>query len=332
MISHKISTEPFALLDDSLFDKLSNPIDMSGLGELENMDAVYNYCPDCEILMDLSGNDYQCSNCGLTSSAESERGRDIEESSGGSIRITTGPNRGRFRNVNSDYSKTQKKNLLDQLLMRQSQYTGAKFPRNVLNAAADQYNRNQKVIKEDCLDDNGVVKGQKKFVRRGSMKDEILAALIYFEGIREGSVRKKKDIATFMGLSTCGFARGEDILRNLEAEGLINIPVNDEPIEGFVERYLEALGLDNPDYSNFIVDIVKKSETAKIGMGSQISSKIVGSIWIIITQHKLKITSQTLEKSADETKKNTFMKFYKVVFENINAFAEIFRTYNIPYA
>jgi transcription initiation factor TFIIIB Brf1 subunit/transcription initiation factor TFIIB len=129
-------------------------------------------------------------------------------------------------------------------------------------------------------------------VRRGNIKDEVLAGLIYFECIRASIVRKKKDIALFMKLPTNGFSRGEDILRNLQAEGKIDIPVDEEPIEGFVDRYLEELNLDNPNYIKFIVELVDESERRKIGMNSQLSSKAVGALWIIITQCGLNISSQ----------------------------------------
>lgn len=310
-------------MNDTLFQQFSESF-------VENEDYRHNYCPDCKFPMELSGIEYHCRYCGLTQTNEMDGCGDHEETVSSSIRITTGANSGRFYNTANDYTKTQKKIILDQLLQRQSSYNGPAFQVNILNAAATQYNCIQKFIKEDDLDENGYIQGQKKFVRRGNIKDEVLAGLIYFEGIREKIVWKKKDIAMFMGLVTGGFARGEDILRTFEAEGKIDIPVDEEPIEGFVDRYLEALNLDNVNYGKFITEIVEESEKRKIGMNSQLSSKIVGALWIIINKCHLNITAHQLEKAADNTKKNTFTKFYNVVFNNMGVFTHIFSKYGIP--
>ncbi len=313
-------------IDQALFDQFSDQC------PIENT-LPYNYCPDCNQPMVLAGIEYQCESCGLTLINESPGGcKDHDETVSGSIKITTGANRGRYYNVTGDYTKTQRKMILDQLIRHSSSFAGPAFPQNILNAVANQYNLIQKMITEDDLDKAGNVAGQKKFVRRGNIKDEVLAGLIYFEGIREKLPRKKKDIACFMGLATCGFARGEDILRNLEAEGKLDIPISDEPIDGFVDRYLEALGMDAPElYSPFIVELVEESERRKIGMSSQVSSKIVAAIYIIITQCKLGISTSAIEKSCDNTKKNTFAKFAKIVFDNIKTFSPIFTKYSIPF-
>lgn len=291
--------------------------------------SKYNYCPDCVIPMGVSGSEYQCGECGRVTEGAGDQIIDHDETTSNGIRITTGANKGRFYNNTGDYCKTQKKFILDQLNLNQHKYNGLPFPQNILNSVAVQYNTIQKYITEDDISADGHVRGQKKFVRRGNIKDEVLAGLIYFECIREKLIRKKRDIAGYMRLPTFGFSRGEDILRNLQAEGKIDIPVDEEPLEGFIDRYIESLGISQK-YSDFIIAIVEKSEQLKIGMNSQLSSKIVGALWIVITMCGLRITSKELEKSTDNTKKNTFVKFYKVVFLNIHLFRDIFVKEKIP--
>ena len=315
----------FQLLDDEIFNQLSEHRAAPDIID----ELQYNYCPNCKIVMELSSSEYQCRACGLTKANEFDMCKDHHETITSSIRITTGSNKGRFYNINGDYTKTQRKMVLDQLMQLATHYPGPAFPLNILNAVANQYNHIQRLITEDDLDENGNVRGQKKFVRRGNIKDEVLAGLIYFECIREKLVRKKKDIAAFMKLTTNGFARGEDILRTLEAEGKLDIPVDDEPIEGFVDRYMCALDIENPTYSQFVIDLVQRSEDKNIGMNSQISSKIVGAIWILIQRKKLGISAQALERAADNTKKNTFAKFSNMVMNNMGVFKDIFTTHGI---
>lgn len=326
-------------IDNDIFEQFSNPVlgtdainylvDGTDPSAPPKVARLHNYCPKCAIPMELAGTEYHCSVCGLTKHCK--QSMDHSESSGGSVRISTGPNKGKFYNISGDYAKTQRKMILLYLMQHHSKYSGSAFPINVLTNAANQYNNIQKFITEDNYDSDGNVCGVKKFVRRGAIKDEILAALVYFEGIRENIIRKKRDVALFMGLVTNGFSRGETILRNLEAEGKIDIPLDAETTVGFVDRYMEGLNLDSAQYNAFIIDLVGESEKRKIGMNSQLSSKIVGAIWIIITKCKLNITALELEKAADNTKKNTFVKFYNIVFSNIGTFAAVFRAHNIPF-
>jgi hypothetical protein len=292
--------------------------------------AKFNYCPDCNVPMTPSGtSEYVCNDCGRITQYTADGCKDHSEAVNTCIRICTGANKGRFYNINGDYDRTRKKIISDQLMQNQNNYSGNAFPINILKAAATQYNNIQKIV-EDDIGENGEIKGQKKFVRRGNIKDEVLAALIYFECIREKLVRKKKDIAAFMNLPTNGFSRGEDILRTIHAEGKIDIPCDEEePIEGFVDRYMEALGLEKQNYSDFVVELVMESERKKMGMNSQVSSKIVGAISLIISVCKLNINTQQLERACDNTKKNTFTRFTKLVQNNMAVFGPIFAKHGI---
>ncbi len=84
-------------------------------------------------------------------------------------------------------------------------------------------------------------------------------------------------------------------------------------------------------YKAFVLEIVGESENRKIGMNIQLSSKIAGALWILINGLKLKITSAELERAADNIRKSTFMKFYKVVAEYRRTFEPIFIHHGIPF-
>jgi hypothetical protein len=310
----------FELLDNNLFEKLTEK-------KIEIKNESVNCCPECSIIMTLSGIEYQCPECGFVRTYHPDSCIDHDDVVSNSIRIGTGMNKGRFYNITADYAKTQMKFILNQLIQNSNNYKGKAFPMNVLRAAAEKYNTIQKIITESTFDTDGNEIGKKKFVRRGNIKDEVLAGLIYFEGIRENLVRKKKDISEFMKLPNAGFSRGEDILRNIEAEGKIDLPVDEEPMAGFIDRYLESLDLPEDLYKDFIIEIVEESEKRKLAMSSQISSKIVGVIWFIIVKCKLPITTQELEVATDNTKTNTFIKFYKILNARINIFEPIMKKY-----
>lgn len=367
-------------------------------------------CADCACALELVLGGLVCPRCGLFVDAVDVSINSTRNTRTAPIKVSTGAAKGRWYNATDDYTRVQRKLILDQLLDRARVYTGPAFPQSILVAAANQYHHMQRTITEDskctpahtdatelpinapaCMLMPAPAAGpatgpaKKKFVRRGSIKDELLAALIYFECIREGIVRKKKDIAKFMGLATNGFAHGEDTLRAFEARGLIDIPVNEMPIHGFVHRYLAALGpamyygvstaagamaadgvianssvgtlcildsLNAPpairdsthalpfdpnareqQYArlvNFITDLVALSESARVGMSSQISSKVVGAIWLLICGLQIGITAAQLEQAADCTKKNTFVKFSRAVMNNLTIFKPVFDAHSVP--
>jgi hypothetical protein len=305
------------------------------------VETPYNYCPDCKIPMDIVGLEYQCNGCGrMAIVVESSSKEDI---SSGRLHISTGSSKGKFYNPIADYSKTQRKALSDQFSKLQADYMDRNrdyiaIPNRVLDSACDLYNTIQKkvmqrddgttIIINDSTDDSSAQSKCKKFVRRGTIKDEILAALIYIQCQNEGVSRKKKDIAAFMKLSTQGFSRGEDILRNLKAQGVIDLAMDDEQGSGYIERYLTTLDIDLK-YIGFINEIVELSEVNHICMTSQTGSKIVGTIWILIKLLNLKINAKQLESATDNTKKNTFDKFSKCIESSMGTFGHIFRKYEL---
>ncbi len=291
-------------------------------------DNKYNYCKECNLAMVVIGSRYRCSQCNKVSKISISSVENTKTTTSGAIRINCGKNKGTYYSVHSDYTKTQYKSIISQLTQNQITYTGNTFPMNVLIGAAQKYNSIQKEVLHDVYDKQGNVIGQKKFVRRRDIKNEVLAALIYYTFIEEGIIRKKKDIATFMKLPSDGMSRGENILLDLYEMGKIDLPIDDEPIAGFVDRYFEILNIDTK-WSKFIVDMVNHSEKKNLGMNSHISSKVVAVIWLLINKVNLPITAKQLGKSADDIKKATFMKFYNIILANEDIFMEIYVKHGI---
>lgn len=280
-------------------------------------------CPNCTIEMLLDGSDYNCTQCGyiVKMFVEIESRNDME---GGTIRMASGGRKGRLYTINGSGSQLRKRLIMTQLLQNQSNYKGIPIPLDILSSVVNQYN--------DIQVKYALTVGDKKFVHRANIKDEILAGLIKFECIRRNIMRKNKDIAQFMKLPYSGFIKGENMLRTLQAQGIADLVVDEDPLFGYLSRYLEALNIVEEHYHDFIVEIIQYSESIHMGVRSQISSKIVGCIWLIICKCGLLITDKELEKAADNTKKNTFMKFHDLVMGNLCVFVHIFNKYDIPYA
>lgn len=320
----------------------------------------HNYCGDCDCAMELHESEYHCPSCGIIIEYLADAVVDHTDTTAANIRISTGKQRGRFYNVSTSYVHAQLKLIKDQLTACALAWRGDAISQNILDAAAAAYNAIQRTVE---VDENGVVH---KFVRRGNIKNEVLAAFLYYECIRAGTTRKKKDIAKFIQLSSDGFSRGDDIYRTVCRDNGMPIPVEIEPMDDFIERYLEALGLiencqlgitaatsyggaaattghddtaaaaepernaEGDRYRGFIRDLVRLSERRRIGMNSHVSSKVVGALFILITQLQLPISLADLEAATDNTKKSTFMKFITAVKSNMLVFRPVYKQYNVP--
>jgi hypothetical protein len=289
---------------------------------LRNMNKVqevdHRICVDCNLALIVSGSELSCPSCGMVTT-KGESGMDTTAATG-TIKIAN--SRGRYYNFSGDYSRTQRKVIEDQLNKNNNAINENKLPKNIITNVAAIYNTIQQMI---------VMCGgqEKKFVRRGNIKDEVLAAIIYYECIRSGVARQTKDIAEFMKLPVNGFSRGDDILRTIHRQKKLELPIDASNDELCANRYLESLGIMTPEYKTFIMDVVDVSERSYICMHSAISSKIVGTIWMLVSQLGLDVTIEKLENTADKIKKNTFMKFYVAVQHDPITFADIFRKHKI---
>lgn len=327
------------ILSSDHFDQLMN----DEIYDIESFEANerFNHCKPCDVAMVLVAEGYQCPNCysisemvgGFKDSSNTNNHGSILSSTSGSKLL-----------VISTYTlKSQKKTILLQLTCLNAEYTSApKIPQIILERTAQKYNDTQNIIIEK-YDHTGAIVSEKKFVRRGNIKNETLGAWLYYCCIKGGTSRKKTDIAAFMKLTTNGISRGCNILRTLHNEGKVTIPLFSEPSQTFTRRYLIALGLYTCDhqsnvptdesirYEGFVNDLVAAAIKKHFMLNSMKSSKIVGSIWILIQHLKLPITSSHLEKMCDKTRKNTFSRFSKAISDNLLRFLDIFLRWDIPH-
>ncbi|QJX71381.1 transcription initiation factor IIB [Faustovirus] len=295
------------------------------------------YCddPECGGVLGLADYELVCGTCGaIHEYIDAAKHLDkIEESI---VRVNVPGAKQRFFNIGVNPAISQKKYVLCELYRRhQAASVNIRIPKDVLESVAEKYNVIQKTSQISTLDNLGA-EVTKKFVKRGSIKDEILAALIYYECCRKGLTRKRKDIADFMKLPSQGFSRGEDILRNIINKEDIEIPADKKPTLDFTKRYLEMLGITEEKYEqydrykNFIIELVNQSEAFHIGMHSQISSKVVGGVWILNVCCRLGIPASVIEDSTDNTRKNTWMKFCNEIKDNYRVFLGVFNDYKVP--
>lgn len=287
------------MLDTELFEALIE----AGSADITTK-VQHNCCPTCNIPLDYTRDDeYICKVCGRIEDADTTLGQ-FEHRTGSK----------KYFSSTSDYSRIQRKGIIDQLETLNNKYTGTKITRDVFAAVAMMYGDVQRISSEDGA----------RFVKRGNNKDEILAAILYYELKRVKIPRKRRDITLFMNLKSGGFSSGDDILRKMHSMGKLDIIVDDE-IEPFIDRYLETLSINTPENAKFVADIVNRSEQLKLCMQSQLNSKIVGAIYLLV-KHKAYDKSITdIEAATDNCKRTTFNKFAKAVEKyKTTHFADLF--------
>jgi transcription initiation factor TFIIIB Brf1 subunit/transcription initiation factor TFIIB len=266
-------------------------------------------CPTCNVPMGVNGSEFICPSCSLQCANMLGNKDDYSECMRGSSHFKS----------NIPYDKTQRKIILTQI--KQNFKIGLELPDDIAERVATRYNNIQKT----CAD------GSSKFVRRGHIKNGILAALIYNECIRSHCARKKRDIALLMKLPCDGFSRGETILRSLMSQGSIpNDTICEETADCYLPVYMERLKILDKKASAFVLEIVNRAEHLNIASSSLLESKVVGAIWLYIKFTNLGITPGELETKTNNTKKSTFSKFSKAVEGKMHLFQDIFDTYGIP--
>jgi hypothetical protein len=306
--------------------------------ELEKYDQandthVRGVCDGCGGAVSITSMETYCQDCGRIDDFSDEfADRDYSEIESNGVRLANG----KFYNMPGSYSKTQKKILLDQLRAK-TRETGNKIPADILVATVELYNRVQKEVRVGTRGE--IAETGKKYIRRGGIKNEILAAIIYFEFRRRGVMRKRREISAFMQLSSGGFSRGEEAVRELAASGKLELPPDSAGcIPGYTKRYFEALCVDKLyadhyiRYYMFVVDLVEDSEARFILLSSQISSKVIGAIWILNVVCGLGYSVAQIEKETANTRKSTFIKFYNEVMGHYETFAHVFHAHKIPRA
>lgn len=280
-----------------------------------------NICDVCQVSMIHNKNEWCCPVCNIVKDYE-DNVSDNEDSVAITIKRSVGMYKGRYYNMNVDYSKIQRKTIDALLKSYAGAYEGVPIPYDLLQETADIYNSIQKLrIEPKGGDGTGAV--QKKFVRRHTIKDEILAAILYSVCSNHGCTRKRKDIAKFMQLSTGGFSKGEHIIRTLNAEGKIELAKNDDDIMSFVTRYLGSLKIKTKENKRYVERIVSLSEDKFVSMTSHISSKVAGAVWILTEKLDMKVSIKEFESACDNIKKSTFIKFVNEVRKHESLFAEV---------
>lgn len=230
------------------------------------------------------------------------------------------------RTRRSDYRAVQIQKNRAELMIKNDAYherTGnTKIPEEILDEAVRFYSSIQTMYYN---------LRQKKFVKRGNIKDQILAFLVYILMKRKRLSSQRSTIIAVFELEHTGFSAGETQI--LEISKLLGIDLIHDTMDEIVDlttRYL--LSLDKATGENiytqrniqFVLDIITRATVIKCGMHCYVYSRVSGAVFMLINELGLSFKNKVIENACDHCKKNTFERFRKIVMINFRYFADIF--------
>ena len=285
----------------------------------------WNTCPECGIRMQPMKSSYQCLQCGRDTQVLEQKGEfstsivdNYNTSANCSMPIkVVGKDSCRYHKAlmrtTSEYSKIQSNNTNKQLNRFNSQSKEGKLPIIILKEAADLYGKIQK-----C-----------NIVRRGNGRKGALGACIYFVCNIHNITKKPKEISIFLNIEESYLSKGDKLLRRLQSEGKIDIPIHHDPKDAYILQYFEALGIDNK-YKPFVSELIDRaSHIDMIGENnSRISTKCAGAIYTLKIQESLEFSKSNIVKYC-KISKSTFIRYYEFLVQNRKVLKPVFKKHGI---
>lgn len=232
----------------------------------------------------------------------------------------------RTRTRRSDYRAVQiQKNRIELILKNDAYHdrTGnPKIPEEILDEAVRFYSSIQTMYYN---------LRQKKFVKRGNIKNQILAFLVFVLMKRKRLSNQRVTITNIFDLDHTGFSAGETQI--LEIAKLLGIDLIHDTMDEIVDltsRYLMSLDMATGEniYTQrniqFVLDVITRASVIKCGMHCYVYSRVSGAVFMLINELGLSFKNKVIENACDHCKKNTFERFRKIVMINYRYFEDIF--------
>jgi transcription initiation factor TFIIIB Brf1 subunit/transcription initiation factor TFIIB len=315
--------DDFELFNDDEFDTILNN---NKINEIHNTEDNKNYknCNECNIQMQPNiNNTLTCPSCGFIKTVIIENleyepsmaGYNTNENYHIPIKCI-GKNSFQYqkylRNNTSQYSiiqETSIKRILDKLNYKSDNFV---IPKNIITNVLNQYKKIRETSK----------------IHRGEILKGILGSLLYYECLKEGIIRKPKELAKWYDISENDLSKGDKILRDLAESGVIDLPINKDYNNEYIESYLKRMDLDIK-YSNLLIELLEKINEHKIGNpNARLSTKIAALIFLLIISKQYPISTETISEEFDISI-STFKTFYMEIFKNKLIIDEILQKNNI---
>jgi transcription initiation factor TFIIIB Brf1 subunit/transcription initiation factor TFIIB len=319
-----VNARPFTSYDEREFDTMV--LNTKHFSEAAYFGEVPS-CDNCQCLMAKFDLRYVCETCGCEEDIlgdDTDAAAEYYARGGTNGNNTTGKSSAPLR-INgpgahmlqkkligsvSNYKVQQHKNTVEEMTSVVFQYEGAKIPKDVVLAAAELY-----YAVQQCE------------IRRGEVRKGTMAACLYRKCIENNITRKPKEIADIFDIPQTDLSFGEKILDRLISEGQLDATSTQmyfnagQEVESFTDRYFEDLDIStaNPDYKNFVTQLIKFTLDKHIADSSVPSSKCAGAIYILaLKRDELNLKWNDIQSKC-KISKSTFTRFAKAVLEATEA-------------
>jgi len=315
--------ENFELFNDDEFDSI---LDQNKFEEIQLNEDNLNYknCTECNIQMQPNiNNTLTCPECGFIKTVIIENleyepsmaGYNTNENYHIPIKCI-GKNSFQYqkylRNNTSQYSiiqETSIKRILEKLNYKSDNFI---IPKNIIQNVLNQYKKIRETSK----------------IHRGEILKGILGSLLYYECLKEGIIRKPKELAKWYDISENDLSKGDKILRDLAESGVIELPLNKDYNDEYIESYLKRMGLDTK-YGIFLNNLLTIINENKVGNpNARLSTKISALIFLLIISKKYSISTETISEEFDISI-STFKTFYMEIYKNKHLINHELEKYNI---
>lgn len=290
-------------------------VEMNGSTLIEGVEN--NICPECNTKMTIGidADEYSCENCGnILINAGSSHGSITNNSD--ILRYQT-EGRIKYHASTQNYAIQQRKVVTEQLRNCADEYKGDPIPPDILTNVCNTYNAIQRL----------------NIVKRSDTKNDLLAAVLYYECRGTEYIKKKHEICEFMKLRKYGFSAGEKLLRNLCITGKLNgaLIVSDEnaATRNLITRYVKNLAFAEK-YIEFVIEMIERSDEYNICISILLTTKITYYLWLVKCAVDSNITLNAFERIID-CRKSTFDKVGKICRAHKDVFADIMTKYNIKF-
>ena len=312
------SDDMFSLVDDSIFTLTED--DFMDENKLHIID--WKNCSECNVQMQPMEYGYACPSCNRSENInmhvddQTMANNNSNDICSTALKFVGSDIRGLNQTIikfTADNKKTQDLTTSRQLLRCNDQFKNRKIPKTILMAVAEQFSIIQK----------------SGYVLRGNIRLGTLAACLSFECVRQNITKKPQEIARFFGIEETHLSKGDKLLRELYAKGIIDIPIHHNPINSYLIQYFELLSIDTK-YIQFATDIIERTAGDDIigENSSKPSTQCVGVIWLLNILEDLKISRSVISTACTITKP-TYERYYSYLLKNHIALDVICDQYEI---
>jgi transcription initiation factor TFIIIB Brf1 subunit/transcription initiation factor TFIIB len=313
----------FSLFSGEEFADMFEPTNQGKPPEI----VKFKSCEVCHTRMKLMGYEYECLDCGLgkkvilqTDAFNPNVVNNYNSNKNCSLALKI-VGKGSYRyhkallRTASDYSKVQCHNTSRQLSQYNNRSKGGKFSAEILKEAGQLYHKIQSY----------------KIVLRGKNRGGTLMSCLGFICKKHDITKKPKVLAAYGDVEESYVSEGDKLLRRLQAEGKLDIPIHHDPTYAFIFQYFKMFDIPTK-YEDFALKLIEASQDTSKMMGentSRISTQCAGAVYVLNLQLNLGFSKDDIVSKCNIVR-STFTRYYDFLITNRKILRPVFDAHGIP--